>query len=99
MSQIVAGVLAETALSPRRDGKSVAVLTGRQSIRFISIETGKMLSRNPIRRFPRGGRWTDFAIAPQAHTIAIGGFDTKEHGIVEVWDLNGRQPPRNDGVL
>jgi hypothetical protein len=38
---------------------------------------------------PQGGRWTDFAIAPQGHMLAIGGVDDEQKGSVELRDFDG----------
>jgi WD40 repeat protein len=38
-----------------------------------------------------GGRWNDFAVAPQRHMLVIGGVDKYKQGCVEVWDFNAAE--------
>ena len=85
--QTVPGWAKPVAFSP--DGKRVAVLCGGRGIRLLETETGKV--RHEIRSAdsPQDGRWTDFAIAPQGHVLAIGGVDDERKGSVEIWDLDG----------
>jgi len=85
--QTVPGWVGGVEFSP--DGKSVAVLCGSQSIRFLGTKTAEV--RHEIRSAdsPQGGRWTDFAIAPQGRMLAIGGVDNERKGSVELWDLDG----------
>jgi WD40 repeat protein len=71
------------------DGKSVAVLCGGDSIRFFETETGTMMREMRSADSPHGGRWSDFAIAPQGHRLAIGGVDKERKGSVELWDFDG----------
>ena len=91
--QTVPGSARRVAFSP--DGKSVAVLCGRRSIRFLETEEGRLMHEIPSADSPQGGRWTDFAIAPQAHMLAIGGVDEDRpvgflrKGSIELWDLDG----------
>jgi len=75
------------AFSP--DGKSVAVLCGRRSIRFLETETGRVMHDIPSADSPQAGQWTDFAIAPQAQMLAIGGLDDERKGSVELWEFDG----------
>jgi WD40 repeat protein len=83
------------AFSP--DGRSVAVLCGGQSIRFFEVETGVMMHEIRSADYAKGGRWHDFAIAPQGHILAIGGVDSERKGSVELWDFlwdfDGPGPP------
>jgi hypothetical protein len=84
--QTVAGWANPKAFSP--DGKSIAVLCGGQSIRFFDTETGTVKHEIKAADSPQGGRWNDFAIAPQNHMLAIGGIDPEKRGFVTVWDLD-----------
>jgi len=84
--QTVPGWAGPMAFSP--DGRSVAVLCGRRSIRFLETETGRVMHDIPLADSPQGGRWTDFAVAPQAHMLAIGGQDNERKGTVELWDFD-----------
>jgi len=72
------------AFSP--DGKSVAVLCGGRSIRFLEIGTGTMKHEIRPADSLQDVRWDDFAITPQGH-LAIGGVDDEGKGSVEVWNL------------
>jgi WD40 repeat protein len=71
------------AFSP--DGTSIIVLCGGRSIRFLEIGTGT--TKHEIRPADshQDIRWSDFAIAPQGHMLAIGGVDKERRGSVEVW--------------
>ncbi len=73
------------AFSP--DGRSVAVLCGGQSIRFLDTETGTMKHEIRPADFSQGGRWNDFAFAPQGHMLAIGGVGKEGKGSVELWNM------------
>jgi serine/threonine protein kinase/WD40 repeat protein len=66
------------------DGKSVVVLCGGRSIRFLELATGTM--KHEIRP-PENVRWNDFAIS--RHLLAIGGVDKERTGSVEVWSAPG----------
>jgi hypothetical protein len=78
------------AFSP--DGKSVVVLCGGQSMRFLDAQSGKVAHEIRSADSPRGGRWKDFALSPQGHRLAIGGIDDEERGSVTVRDLDGASP-------
>jgi serine/threonine-protein kinase len=84
--QIIPGWANPKAFSP--DGKSVAVLCGKQSIRIFETETGTLKHEIRSAASPQGGRWNDFAIAPQGHLLAIGGSGADNGGFVEVWELD-----------
>jgi WD40 repeat protein len=73
-------------------GKSLAVLCGGGSIRFLEAETGRL--KHEIRAVDSltDARFDDFAIAPQGNTLAIAFVDSKQRGGVEVWST---QPPDN----
>ena len=77
------------AFSP--DGKSVAVLCGGRSIRFLEIGTGTMQHEIQPADSLQDVRWDDFAIAPQGGMLAIGTVDKERKGDaqrevgVEVW--------------
>ncbi|MHB1037697.1 MAG: WD40 domain-containing protein [Pirellulales bacterium] len=88
--QTVSGWGQPAAFSP--DGRSVAVLCSAKSIRFLDTETGTMKHEIRPADFSQGGRWNDFAIAPQGHMLAIGGVGKEPKGSVEVWDLEGPAP-------
>jgi serine/threonine-protein kinase len=79
--QKVTGWANPKAFSP--DGKSVAVLCGKESIRFFDTETGT------LKHEMKSGvdRWNDFAIAAQGNMLVIGGTDAQKRGLVTVWDL------------
>jgi WD40 repeat protein len=98
--QTIPGWGQPAAFSP--DGKSVAVLCGGQSIRFLDTETGTVKHEIRSANSPQGGRWNDFAITPQGHILAIGGVDKERKGSVELWDFDGlgtaaNSAPVNDG--
>ena len=82
----VPGWAKRLAFSP--DGKSIAVLCGGRSIRFLETATGAL--KHEIRPADplQDGRWNDFAIAPQAGRLAIGGVDHERKGTLEVWDFD-----------
>jgi hypothetical protein len=85
--QTVPGNAYPMAFSP--DGTSVAVLCGRQSIRFLDTETGTVTHEIRSADSFWGGRWHDFAIAPQGHKLAIGRVDNVGKGSVEIWEFDG----------
>ena len=101
--QTVPGSARRVAFSP--DGKSVAVLRGRRSIRFLETEKGRLMHEIPSADSPQAGRWTDFAIAPQAHMLAIGGVGERplagflRKGSVELWDLDGHGTAANSAPV
>jgi len=91
--QTVPGWAKPAAFSP--NGKSVVVLCGGQSIRFLDAETGALKHEVRSADFPQGGRWSDVAIAPQGHRLAIGGVTKDKQGCVETWDFKeGPAAPR-----
>ncbi|MFN0018965.1 MAG: protein kinase domain-containing protein [Pirellulaceae bacterium] len=76
------------------DGKSVLTLCNGETIRFIKTETGEVQHEINVAGFlpanPRqGAQWSDFAIAPLGHQLAIAGVDKERKGSVEIWDLGG----------
>lgn len=79
----VPGWARPVAFSP--DGKSVAVLCGGRSIRFLETETGT--TRHEIRPedSQQGYLWDDFAFAQRGHLLAIGTVDKEQNGGVELW--------------
>ena len=93
------------AFSP--DGKTVVVLCGEQSIRFIKTATGEVQHEIKCADFlpatPRqGAQWFDFAITPTGPRLAIGGVDKERKGSVEIWDVGGsgaatNSAPAKDG--
>ncbi len=72
------------------DGKSVAVLCGGRSIRFLDTEQGAL--KHEIRRAdsPEGVRWSDFALCGRGNVLAVGGVDKKRKVSVEVWSTPAR---------
>ena len=78
------------------------------SIQFFDTGTWTVKHElRPPKDSPQGGRWRDFAIAPQAYMLAIGGTDARKRGFVEVWGprSNGRAdesestpPPETTGA-
>ncbi|MHC4403026.1 MAG: hypothetical protein ACYTG0_25475, partial [Planctomycetota bacterium] len=95
--EMVPGWAKPVAFSP--DGKSVAVLCGGGSIRFLETETGEVKHEIRPADSPQGGGWNDFAIAPQGHMLAIGGVDNERKGSVEVWSLVRPVRPVQTGVV
>ena len=90
--QTIPGWARPKAFTP--DGKSVAVLCGGQSIRFLDTATGTVKHEIRATDFPQGGRWNDFAITPDGDTLALGGIDAQKRGFVEVWALDGAAADR-----
>lgn len=85
--QTVPGWAKPVAFAP--DGKSVAVLCGGRSIRFLETEAGRVVDEIQAADSPQGRRWVDFMITPQGEKLAIGCVDSERRGSVEVWDLRG----------
>ncbi len=79
----VPGWASPLAFTP--DGKSVAVLCGGQSIRFLETETGKLKHEIRPADSPRGVRWNDLALPLQGQILAVGGVDKERKGSVEVF--------------
>ena len=69
------------------DGKSVAVMCGREAIRFFDAESGTVKYEIKAAHAVRPAGWNDFAVAPQGRLLVIGGEDRDHKGIVEIWDL------------
>jgi serine/threonine protein kinase/WD40 repeat protein len=70
------------------DGKSVAVLCGGRSVRFLGTATGSV--QHEIRQTDsESGLWWDIDITPQGHRLAICGSGRDRKGGVEVRDLTG----------
>jgi serine/threonine protein kinase/WD40 repeat protein len=82
----VPGGATPKAFSP--DGKTIAALCGRNSIQFFETETGKMKLELKSADSSPGERWHDFAIAPKAPKLFIGGSAAEMGGIVTVRDLD-----------
>jgi hypothetical protein len=78
------------------DGKSIAVLCGGRSIRFLEIGTGTMQHEIRPTEF-HDVRWDDFALAPRGDMLAIGAVDNQRKGdvqrevSVEVWSTQIRE--------
>jgi WD40 repeat protein len=70
------------------DGKSLAVLCGGRSIRFLDTAAGKV--QGEIRKTDaQRGLWWDAAITPQGDRLAIGAGGRDRKGSVEIRDLTG----------
>jgi serine/threonine protein kinase/WD40 repeat protein len=67
------------------DGKSLAVLCGGKSIRFLETATGTL--QQEIKPVPNQQevQWNDFTIA-EGGKLAIGGVDKERKGSIEVWN-------------
>lgn len=82
------------------DGKTVVVLCGGHSIKFIETATGRtkheIKSADFLPANPRqGSQWFDFAITQIGRTrLVIGGADKDRKGVIELWDLEGSNPSR-----
>jgi WD40 repeat protein len=78
------------------DGKTVAVLSGGESIRFLNAETGQL--QHEIRN-AETGRWIAFTLAPQGNRLAIAREVRGENGTIEIWGAAGpaadRASPRS----
>ncbi len=85
-SQIIPGHALPKDFSP--NGKTVALLCGGESIRFIDVETGQLKHEIKAADSPGRGRWTDFAIAPKGQLLVIGRADGEHKGSVEIWEFN-----------
>ena len=70
-THVIPGTAKPVAFSP--DGKNVLVLCDGKSLQFLDTNTGKMLK--VARVHDQGSEWTDFAVAPQARSMATGGSD------------------------
>jgi hypothetical protein len=70
------------------DGKSLAVLSGRQSINLINVETGQMKEEPTAPFAPPGSRFNDFAVSHKARKLAVGGVDANRRGFVTLWPLD-----------
>ncbi len=69
------------------DGRSIAVLCGRESIRVLDTETGT--EKHEYRTADSlGVRWDDVAFAPEVSLLAIAGVDDEKRGSVEFRDLD-----------
>ncbi|MCY2968008.1 MAG: hypothetical protein NT069_30995, partial [Planctomycetota bacterium] len=75
------------------DGKTIAVLCGDQTLRFLDVQTGgvrrEITPSEPVKDL----NWNDFAISPARQTVAIGVVKPQLQGGVEVWDLRGQNTP------
>jgi WD40 repeat protein len=77
------------------DGKSIAILCGRESIRLVSAETGQLQHEMKVTDALPGGKWNDFAALPDISKLAIGGTDASGKGVVAIWrpgDSQSTQP-------
>ena len=86
----VPGWASPVAFSP--DGKTVAVLCGGQSIRFLETATGTVKHEIRPADTGQGVRWDAFAMPPQGHMLAIGGVNKERKGSVEVWSTQDQAP-------
>jgi len=66
------------------DGRSLAVLCGGRSIRFLDVRTGAMKHEIQPDGSQQDVSWDDFALAPQGGLLAIGEVE-KQKGSVAVW--------------
>jgi hypothetical protein len=78
---------AKPAFTP--DGTSVAILREGNSVRFVDADTGQMKHELKAPDSPSAQRWRDFAIAPEAGMLAVGGVEMENRGFVTVWSLGG----------
>jgi WD40 repeat protein len=86
--QTIPGWANPKAFSP--DGSSVVVLCGRESIRFLETETGRIQLEIRSTDTPHE-RWFDFAITPRGPTLAISAeVERSLNGSIELWDIAGR---------
>ena len=76
------------------DGKTIAVLCGGQTLRFLDVETGAFLREltpsEPVKEL----NWNDFAISPARQTVAIGVVKPGQRGGIEVWSLRSQSVPK-----
>ncbi|PHS03151.1 MAG: hypothetical protein COA78_18825 [Blastopirellula sp.] len=70
------------------DGKRVAVLCDKQSIRFLDAETGGITHAISPADFALGGKWNDFAISLQRNSMVTGGVDKDGKGRIEIWSFD-----------
>jgi WD40 repeat protein len=69
------------------EGKTLAVLSGRQSINLVNVDTGE-IKKEPTAPFaPPGSRFNDFTVSHKARKLAVGGIDANRRGFVTVWSL------------
>jgi serine/threonine protein kinase/WD40 repeat protein len=68
-----------------RGGKTIAVLYGGRSIRFLDAVTGATTQTVRQDASSEDLRWEDFAIASKSRVLMIGGVDKKKNGYVELW--------------
>ncbi len=83
----VPGCAKPVAFSP--DGKTVIVMCGGQSVRFLDTETGILKREVPNVDFAHGARWNDLNIASKANVLVTGGVDKDRKGVVEIWNWDG----------
>jgi WD40 repeat protein len=72
------------------DGKSIVVLSGRNSVRLIDAESGQ--SKHEIKA-ETGSLWIDVALAPKAGILVIAGAAEEPRGSVEIWEVAGAAAP------
>ena len=82
--QTVQGVAMPKGFLP--DGKSLVVLSSRNSIRLIDAESGQ--SRHDIKA-DQGSLWIDLAVASKAGILVIASAAKEPRGSVEIWDVVG----------
>ena len=77
--QSIPGGAAPKAFSP--DGRRLIVLSGRESIRIVNVETGQL--QHEFKPEGQGGRWSDLAVSPQG-LIAISGTSADGRVVIEI---------------
>ena len=83
-SSSFAGFAQSVAFAP--DGKSLAVLCGGESIRFLDSATGDAGHEIRSSTAPPG-KWSEFSITPATNTLTVGGVDRYRNGTVETWSI------------
>ncbi|MEX2139060.1 MAG: protein kinase [Pirellulales bacterium] len=70
------------------DGRTLAVLCDRKSIRFVDVESGQLKHELHAADSPLGGRWNDLAITPQGRRLVIGGATAASRGIMQIREFD-----------